>query len=137
MKTAKYVMPHIEPGMTIMWSPGAGSLFVPGFVTKAGVGSIEVSILRAGATSFVSKQAVRHFTDPGFVKLQDPSKTGCWMHTDGDSLLAAVAAKTLGRVVAKQIHPGLSYLIDSYTPTIDTSKVESSGSDDDPDIHGY
>jgi hypothetical protein len=129
----KYQMPHVEAGMSVMWSPGNGSGLVPGIVTKVGVNTIEVSVLRTGATSFVPKAAVRHHTDPGFTRLQDPSKTGCWVHTDQDALLAAMAYRTLGRAEAKRVYPGLAYLVDAYTP-----EITGNGSDpgDDPDYVG-
>lgn len=128
-----YKMPHVEAGMTVMWSPG-GSIFTPGIVTKVGLNSIALSVLREGATSFVPKASVRHASDPGFRKLADPSKTGCWEYTDHDSLLAKLATTALGPKAAKGFCPALSHLIDAYT--LPTTERDSSYSDDDPDVVG-
>lgn len=131
-----FKMPYVETGMTVMWSPGAGATFVPALVTKVGVNSITVALLRSGATSFIPKESVRHASDPGFKKLHDPSKTGCWEFRDQDVMLAMIAVKTLGAAVAKDTCPAFASLVDAYTPDEQERETTSSYSDDDPDVHG-
>jgi hypothetical protein len=129
-----FKMPHVEAGMSVLWSPGNGSAFVPALVTKVGINSITVALLRSGATSFVPKDSVRHITDPGFRKMVEPSKSGCWEFRDQDVLLARVAVKVLGPAVAFEVCPGFESMIAVYTP-----EHESLGTDpgDDPEKVGF
>lgn len=125
MSSEKFFMPKVSAGTVVKWSPGNGSGWVPAIVSKVSGATIAVAVLRSGATSFISYDAVRHVGDPYFAKLADPTKTGVWDYTDETKLLAAIAKAAFGIAGASAICPSLSDLLAAYTTR------ESTGSDPD------
>lgn len=85
---AKYKMPSIRLGQTVLWRHQPHSDPETAVVTQVGSGQISVTVFPAGSRVGVTKNGCRHISDPSLPRVVHHE--GVWDYTDWDKKILAV-----------------------------------------------